>query len=128
KGLLCEVFGDPAAPRAVRGDVEARILTLEHAVANALGKRRALVLFDETADRSIVAGAFDALRVDALKVLLAGVRGLGGGPARARVIPVVFTRLALYSRLLERDRAGWRDRLLYLTWTSRELRAAAGRR
>ncbi len=76
----------------------------------------------------MVAGAFDALRVDALRVLLAGVRDLAAGPARRGVTPVVFTRPGLYARLLDQDRADWRERRLHLAWSSRELRAAAGRR
>jgi hypothetical protein len=125
KGLLFEIFGDGSD---VRGDVEEQILSLEHAVANALGRRRALVLFDETADRSVVAGAFDALRVDALRILLTGLRDLRAGPARDRVVPVVFARPGLYARLPDQDRALWRNRRLVLAWSSRDLRAAAAHR
>jgi hypothetical protein len=127
RALLHEVFGDSAAP-AARGDLVARIQTLELAVAAVLGPARALVLFDETADRSVVAGALDPLRVDALKVLLAGVADLAKGPARERVAPVVFTRPGLYARLPDADRAIWDRRRFDFAWTSRDLKAAMGHR
>jgi hypothetical protein len=127
KALLHEVFGDRAAP-AAKGDLGARIATLELAMAKVLGSARALVLFDETADRSVVAGALDPLRVDALKVLLTGVGDLAKGPAHARVAPVVFTRPGLYARLPDQERAIWDRRRFDLGWTSRELKAAMGHR
>jgi hypothetical protein len=125
KGLLFEIFGEGAQ---LKGDVESRILSLEHAVANALGRRRALVLFDETADSSVVAGAFDPLRVDALRILLKGARDLETGPTGGRLSPVVFTRPGLYARVPEQERAEWRGRTLNLVWTSRELRAVTAHR
>lgn len=128
KTLLYEVFGDPGAPVSRRGDVIDRIPALEAAIARALGRRRALVMFDEAADRSVVAGALDPLRVAALLTLLAGVGDLMEGPAGGAVIPVVFTRPGLFARLPLRERESWNGRRLDLTWTSRELRAAAAHR
>jgi hypothetical protein len=127
RALLHEVFGDRAAP-AARGDLVARIRTLELAVAQVLGSARALVLFDETADRSVVAGAFDPLRVDALRVLLAGVADLAQGPAHARVAPVVFARPGLYARMPDAERAVWDRRRFDLTWSAREMKEVMGRR
>jgi hypothetical protein len=126
KALLYEVFGDRAAPAPTRGTVVERIPALEAAAATALKDARALVLFDEAVDRSVVAGALDALRVDALRTLLLGVADLARGPARERVVPVVFTRPGLFARLHRHEQEFWAGRRLDLTWTSRELKAAAG--
>lgn len=126
KALLYEVFGDRAAPAPTHGPLIDRIGVLEAAAAKALKDARAIVLFDEAVDRSVVAGAFDALRVDALRVLMLGVADLASGPARERVMPVVFTRPGLFARLPRHEQDFWAGRRLDLTWTSRDLKAAAG--
>jgi len=126
--VLYEVFGESReiASDTPVPDVRARIGPLEVAVARALGERQVFVLFDEAVDRSIIAGAFDALRVDALSVLLGGVFDLASGPAGAVVCPVVFTRPGLFNRLSAPERERWNHRRLDISWSSQELREISG--
>jgi len=126
--VLYEVFGegrqivsDTPVP-----DVRSRVRPLEAAVAQALGGRQVFVLFDEAVDRSIIAGAFDALRVDALGVLLGGVFDLANGPAGESVRPVIFTRPGLFDRLSAPERERWRQRRLDISWSSQQLLDIAG--
>ena len=128
KAILYEIFGDRETAPAPRADVAARIMTLEHEMANALGAHSALVMFDEAVDRSVVAGALDALRVDALSVLSWGMADLARGPAAGRIAPVILTRPELFSRLSDRERHRWRGERLDLSWTSHELQMLAGYR
>jgi hypothetical protein len=128
KAVLYEIFGGSDAIEVKRGELVSRIMTLEHEMANALGGHQAMVLFDETADRSVVAGALDDLRLDALSVLLRGVGDLIRGPTRDRIAPVIFTRPGLFARLPQAERQRWRKRTLELAWSSRELQTLAGYR
>ncbi len=126
--LVFEIFGAPGAGRAARASAGQAVAMVESRIAKVLEGRKALVLFDEAAERVADAGALDALRDDALTILLAAADRLSRSPAGAVIAPVLMVRPDLFERLPEHARYPWAERTCDLTWTPERLRDMCGHR
>jgi hypothetical protein len=121
RSLVFEIFGAPGAAREARNSPAQAVAMVEARIVKALEGRKALVLFDEAAERVADAGAMDALRDDALIILLAAADRLSQSPAGAVIAPVLMARPELFERLPEDARYPWRDRTSDLAWTRERL-------